>query len=201
MQKPASVRGQDLCCLMSKPADKPEVVQLPAEPPVAVPASQPPGRRAAGARGARSVNVDQRNPPRFRPRTAPAICPDPDVGILCRDAAGGGNRPAVRLLDAAGFGRGLDLRHALHPRRHHPQLRQIPRRAGLARPRPANGERGLCCSTCSTACAGPSILIHPAGLDVVSEHADDVPDAAGDRGIEHARGQPADRSACGDRRR
>src|SRR3979490_2942357 len=37
MQKARSVSGQDLCCLMSKPADKPEVVQLPAETPVAAP--------------------------------------------------------------------------------------------------------------------------------------------------------------------
>ncbi len=31
------------------------------------------------------------------------------------------------------------------------------------------------------------------------EHADDVPDAAGDRSVEHAGGQPADRGAGGDR--
>src|SRR5882762_5937637 len=37
MQKARSVSGQDLCCLMSKPADKPEVVELPAETPVAAP--------------------------------------------------------------------------------------------------------------------------------------------------------------------
>src|SRR3979490_911675 len=47
MQKARSVSGQDLCCLMSKPADKPEVVQLPAETPVAAPASH---RRAAAQR-------------------------------------------------------------------------------------------------------------------------------------------------------
>src|ERR1700686_4896031 len=47
MQKARSVSGQDLCCLMSKPADKPEVVQLPAETPIAVPASN---RRAAAQR-------------------------------------------------------------------------------------------------------------------------------------------------------
>src|ERR1700752_1508070 len=47
MQKARAVRGQDLCCLMSKPADKPEVVQLPAETPVAAPANQ---RRAAAQR-------------------------------------------------------------------------------------------------------------------------------------------------------
>src|SRR5260370_11900450 len=38
-------RGQDLCCLMSNPADKPEVVQLPAETPAAAPI--PDRRRAA----------------------------------------------------------------------------------------------------------------------------------------------------------
>ena len=32
MQKARALRGQDLCCLMSKPAEKPEVVELPAEP-------------------------------------------------------------------------------------------------------------------------------------------------------------------------
>src|SRR4030081_3035528 len=47
MQKARAVGGQDLCCLMSKPADKPEVVQLPAETPVAAPASH---RRAAAQR-------------------------------------------------------------------------------------------------------------------------------------------------------
>src|SRR3981189_2846796 len=47
MQKARSVSGQDLCCLMSKPADKPEVVQLPPETPIAAPASN---RRAAAQR-------------------------------------------------------------------------------------------------------------------------------------------------------
>jgi two-component system cell cycle sensor histidine kinase PleC len=46
MQKLAA-RGQDLCCLMSKPADKPEVVQLPAETPAAAPVSN---RRIAAQR-------------------------------------------------------------------------------------------------------------------------------------------------------
>src|SRR6266700_3945871 len=39
MQKARAVRGQDLCCLMSNPAEKPEVVQLPAEAPVTAPAN------------------------------------------------------------------------------------------------------------------------------------------------------------------
>src|ERR1700744_577258 len=47
MQKARAVRGQDLCCLMSKPADKPEVVQLPAETPIAAPVNS---RRAAAQR-------------------------------------------------------------------------------------------------------------------------------------------------------
>src|ERR1700754_1514486 len=47
MPKARSVSGQDLCCLMSKIADKPEVVQLPDEPPPAAPASS---RRAASQR-------------------------------------------------------------------------------------------------------------------------------------------------------
>src|SRR6516225_2225861 len=47
MQRLALPGGQDLCCLMSDPAEKPEVVQLPAEPAVAAP---PPNRRAAAQR-------------------------------------------------------------------------------------------------------------------------------------------------------
>src|SRR5438876_338207 len=47
MQKARAVRGQDLCCLMSNPAEKPEVVQLPAEAPVAPPVNT---RRVAAPR-------------------------------------------------------------------------------------------------------------------------------------------------------
>src|SRR5258706_11023793 len=47
MQKARAVRGQDLCCLMSNPAEKPEVVQLPAETPAAAPVNS---RRAAAQR-------------------------------------------------------------------------------------------------------------------------------------------------------
>src|SRR3569833_36948 len=47
MQTLAAVSGQDLCCLMSKTADKPEVVQLPAETKIAAPGSN---RRAAAQR-------------------------------------------------------------------------------------------------------------------------------------------------------
>src|SRR5947199_9396009 len=47
MQKARAVRGQDLCCLMSKPAEKPEVVQLPAETPAAAPVNT---RRVAARR-------------------------------------------------------------------------------------------------------------------------------------------------------
>ena len=47
MRKARAVCGQDLCCLMSKPAEKPEVVQLPAETPAAAPVNT---RRAAAQR-------------------------------------------------------------------------------------------------------------------------------------------------------
>src|SRR5579883_1042805 len=47
MQKARAVSGQDLCCFMSAPAEKPEVVQLPAEPPAAASATY---RRAAQQR-------------------------------------------------------------------------------------------------------------------------------------------------------
>src|SRR4029078_11951293 len=47
MQKARVRRGQESCCSMSKPAEKPEVVQLPAEPVSAPSASS---RRAASQR-------------------------------------------------------------------------------------------------------------------------------------------------------
>jgi two-component system, cell cycle sensor histidine kinase PleC len=47
MQKLALFAGRILCWLMSKPADKPEVVQLPADPPIAAPVSN---RRIAAQR-------------------------------------------------------------------------------------------------------------------------------------------------------
>src|SRR5258707_7996410 len=47
MQKPALFAGRILCCLMSKPAEKPEVAQLPPEPQVAAPVNT---RRAAAQR-------------------------------------------------------------------------------------------------------------------------------------------------------
>src|SRR5204862_6268428 len=47
MQKARAVRGQDLCCLMSNPAEKPEVVQLPAEAPLTSPVNT---RRVAAQR-------------------------------------------------------------------------------------------------------------------------------------------------------
>ena len=51
-----------------------------------------------------------------------------------------------------------------------------------------NGERGLCCSISFYGTGWIAILIHPAGVDAVSNTADDVPDAAGDRGLEHTGG-------------
>src|SRR6266536_5648810 len=47
MQKPARFAGRILCCSMSIPAEEPEVVQLPADPQVAVPVNS---RRAAAQR-------------------------------------------------------------------------------------------------------------------------------------------------------
>jgi two-component system, cell cycle sensor histidine kinase PleC len=47
MQRLARSCGRNLCCLMSDPAEKPEVVQLPADPPVTAPAGN---RRAAAQR-------------------------------------------------------------------------------------------------------------------------------------------------------
>jgi len=93
---------------------------------------------------------------------------------------------------------GLDRRHALHPRRDHPQLRKI------------FGRKTLAC--CDAQMAHPLRAARPALRPVLDrdpdpsggprrrlQHHDDVPDAAGDRGIEHAGGEPADRSPGGDR--
>src|SRR5205814_5287156 len=44
-------RGPDLCCLMSEPTERPEVVQLPAAPPKAAPA----GRRRVAAQRVREA--------------------------------------------------------------------------------------------------------------------------------------------------
>src|SRR6202012_321859 len=47
MRKARPAPGRELCCFMSKPAEKPEIVELPADPTAPVPASQ---RRAAQQR-------------------------------------------------------------------------------------------------------------------------------------------------------
>src|SRR3981189_1152983 len=47
LPKARAIRGQDLCCLMSNPAEKPEVVQLPAETQIAPPVNN---RRAPAQR-------------------------------------------------------------------------------------------------------------------------------------------------------
>src|SRR5207237_8866100 len=47
MQKARAVRGQDLCCLMSNPAERPEVCQLPADAPLTSPVNT---RRVAAQR-------------------------------------------------------------------------------------------------------------------------------------------------------
>ena len=44
-----------------------------------------------------------------------------------------------------------------------------------------------------------ALLIHPSGSGCGFQHAGHVPDAAGSRGVEHARGKPADRSVGGHR--
>ena len=153
---------------MSNPAEKPEVVQLPAERQAGRAGQQPARRRAAGARGARSVNVDQRNPPRLRRE-------------LLRQYAQtriSASYVVMLLVVATGVlfgfwmqpvsGGGLDLRHALRSRRHHPQLRadSSPSRRRIAATRKWRTRfvlLDLLYGLCWTA-----ILIHPAGVDVAS---------------------------------
>ena len=96
------------------------------------------------------------------------------------------------------LGGGLDLRHALHSCRHHPQLREVPGRAALARrhPQMADAVRAARSALRPVLDGDPDPSRRPRRR---LQHADDVPDAAGDRGVEHAGGEPADRRACGDR--
>ena len=151
---------------MSNPADKPEVVQLPAETPAAAPASN---RRAAAqrVREARDrLTSTSGTRPAFDRELLRQYAQNPDVGVLCRDAAGGRDRPVVRFLEEPSGG-GLDLRHALHPCRHHPQLRQIPRRAASLTATRNWRTRFVLLDLLYGLC-WMAILIHPASPDVVS---------------------------------
>ena len=108
---------------MSKPAEKPEVVQLPAETPVAAPASN---RRAAAQRVREA---------RDRLTSTSGTRPAFDRELLRQYAQTriSASYVVMLLVVATGLlfgfwmqpvsGRGVDLRHVLHSCRHHPQLR------------------------------------------------------------------------------
>ena len=154
MQKARAVRGQDLCCLMSKPAEKPEVVQLPAEPPVAAPVNS---RRAAAQRVREA---------RDRLTSTSGTRPAFDAELLRQYAQTRVSASYVVMLlvvatgmlfgvwmqpvSAAAWTCGMLCIHAAIIRNCARFLPRPPRS-----PQRADGAHGSCCSTCSTACAGP----------------------------------------------
>ena len=100
----------------------------------------------------------------------------------------------MQPLPAAAWTCGMLCIHAVD----HPQLRPLPRRAALARrhPQMAHAVRAARPALRPVLDRDPAAPGRPRRR---LEHADDVPDAAGDRGVEHAGGQPADRGAGRDR--
>ena len=140
---------------MSKPAEKPEVVQLPAETPVAAPVNN---RRAAAQR-VREARDRLTSTSGTRPafdrellrQYAQTRISASYVVMLLVVATGLLFGFWMQPVSAAAWTCGMLCIHAAIIRSCAP----LPRRAGLARPRPANGARASSCSTCFTACAGP----------------------------------------------
>ena len=183
---------------MSKPADKPEVVQLPAETPVAAPASN---RRAAAQR-VREARDRLTSTSGTRPafdrellrQYAQTRISASYVVMLLVVATGLLFGFWMQPVSAAAWTCGMLCIHAAI-------IRYCSR--FLAEPPSLTATRKW-----RTRFVLLDLLVRPVldrdpdpsrrprrGL----EHADDVPDAAGDRGVEHARGQPADRGPGGDR--
>jgi len=113
------------------------------------------------------LTSSKRHPPGLRSRTASAICPNADLGVVRRDVAGGGNRPAVRFLDAADGRGGLEPAACSAFMRHHPNcgrfLSDPPELTATRKWRTRFVLLDLFYWLCWTA-----ILIHPASVDVVS---------------------------------
>ena len=183
---------------MSKPAEKPEVVQLPAEPPVAAPVNS---RRAAAQRVREA---------RDRLTSTSGTRPAFDSELLRQYAQTRMSASYVVMLlvvatgllfgfwmqpvSAAAWTCGMLCIHAAIIR----NCARFLARTALARrdPQMANAVRAARSALRPVLDRDPDPPGRPRrGL----EHADDVPDAAGDRGVEHAGGQPADRSTGGDR--
>ena len=195
MQKARAARGQDLCCLMSKPADKPEVVQLPAEPPVAAPARN---RRAAAQR-VREARDRLTSTSGTRPafdrellrQYAQTRLSASYVVMLLVVATGVLFGFWMQPISAAAWTCGMLCIHAVIIR----NCGRFLAEAALAdrHPQMADALRP------ARSALRPVLDRHPDPSGRRRhrlQHADDVPDAAGDRGIEHAGGEPADRGAC-----
>ena len=182
---------------MSKAADKPEVVQLPAEPPVAAPASS---RRAAAQRVREA---------RDRLTSTSGTRPAFDRELLRQYAQTriSASYVVMLLVVATGVLFGVWMQpisaatwtsacSASMPRSCAPASASSAEPAFAGRdPQMADAVRPARPALRPVLDGDPD----PSGAGRGLRHADDVPDAAGDRGLEHAGGQSADRSACRDR--
>ena len=183
---------------MSKPAEKPEVVQLPAETPVAAPVIN---RRAAAQR-VREARDRLTSTSGTRPafdrellrQYAQTRMSASYVVMLLVVATGLLFGFWMQPISAAAWTCGMLCIHAAI-------IRNCAR--FLAEPSSLTADPQMANAICAARSAVRPVLDRdpdPSGQPRRRlEHADDVPDAAGDRGIEHARGQSADRRTGGHR--
>ncbi len=179
---------------MSKPADKPEVVQLSAEPPMAVPVNS---RRVAAQR-VREARDRLTSTSGTRPafdrellrQYAQTRISASYVVMLLVVSAGVLFGLWMQPLSAMVWTCGVLCIHAAIIRTCVRFLAEQPKLSETRKWRTRFVLLDLIYGLCWM-----SILIHPAARRGF-RHRDDVPDAAGDRGVEHARRQPADRGAC-----
>ena len=183
---------------MSKPAERPEIVQLPAKTPVAAPASN---RRAAAQR-VREARDRLTSTSGTRPafdrellrQYAQTRLSASYVVMLLVVATGLLFGFWMQPMSAAAWTCGMLCVHAAI-------IHSCAR--FLAEPPSLTATRQMADAICPARPALRSVLDGDPDPSRRSrrrlEYADDVPDAAGDRGIEHARGEPADRGARGHR--
>src|SRR6201747_2858733 len=167
MQKARAVRGQDLCCLMSNPAEKPEVVQLPAEPQIAAPVHN----RGAAAQRVREARDRLTSTSGTRPafdtellrQYAQARMSASYVVMLLVVATGVLFGLWMQPLWSAAWTVGMLCIHAAIIRNCAKFLAEQPSLAATKKWRTRFVLLDLLYGLCWTA-----ILVHPAGLDVVS---------------------------------
>src|SRR5580698_7017626 len=153
MQNARAVREQDLCCFMSTPADRPEVVQLPAETPTVSPVSN---RRAAAQRVR-----EARDRLTSTSGTRPAF--DRELLRPYAQTRISASYVVMLLVVATGLLFGFWLQPVSAGRGPAACCASMPPSSAIASgswpsrppsPPRANGKPGLCCSTYCTGCAG-----------------------------------------------